>query len=76
MQHLEANNDHQYGFCHSRLCETVLIALLHDLSYHYNTGIQADIIFTDFTKAFNSVPHKRLLYKLRDRMNTMDFNSI
>ena len=34
MQHLEINNilsDHQYGFRHSRSCETLLIALLHDL---------------------------------------------
>ena len=55
MQHLKANNilsDHQYGFRHSCSCETLLIVLLHDLSYHYGTGIQTDIIFTDFAKTF------------------------
>ena len=67
MQHLEINNilsDHQYGFCHSRSCETLLIALLHDLSRYYDIGIQTDMIFTDFAKAFDTAPHKRLLYKL------------
>ena len=67
MKHLETNNilsDHQYGFRHSRSCETLLITLLHDLSCCYDTGIQTDIIFTDFAKAFDTVPHQRLLYKL------------
>ena len=67
MKHLETNNiltDHQYGFRHSRSCETLLITLLHDLSRCYDTGIQTDIIFTDFAKAFDTVPHQRLLYKL------------
>ena len=64
MQHLEINNIlsyHQYGFRHSRSCETLLIALL---SRYYDVGIQIDMIFTDFAKAFDTVPHKRLLYKL------------
>ena len=52
MQHLEVNNilsDHQYGFRHSRSCETLLITLLHDLSHchGYDAEIQTDIIFTD-----------------------------
>jgi len=67
MQHLEVNNilsDHQYGFCHSRSCETLLITLLHDLSHCYDAGIQTDIIFRDFAKAFDSVPYKRLLHKI------------
>jgi len=47
MQHLEINNilsDHQYGFCHSRSCETLLMTLLHDLTHCYDAGIQTDII--------------------------------
>ena len=38
--------------------------LLHDLSHCYDVGIQTNMIFTDFVKAFDIVPHKRLLYKL------------
>ena len=65
MKHLETNNilsDHHFGHSHS--CETLLITLLHDLSCCYDTGIQTDIIFTDFAKAFDTVPHQHLLYKL------------
>jgi len=57
MQHIETNHilsDHQYGFHHSRSCECQC----------YDTGTQTDIIFTDFAKAFDTVPHKCLLYKL------------
>ena len=67
MKHLETNNiltDHQYGFRHSRSCETLLITLLHELSHCYDIGIQTDITFTDFAKAFDTVPHQRLMYKL------------
>jgi len=67
MKHLETKNiltDHQYGFQHSHSCETLLITLLHELSRCYDTGIQTDIIFTDFAKAFDTVPHQRLMYKL------------
>ena len=35
----------------------------HDF-HCYDVGIQTDLIFTDFAKAFDTVPHKRLLYKL------------
>ena len=38
--------------------------MLHDLSRCYDTGIQTDIIFTDFAKVFDTVPHQRLFYKL------------
>ena len=67
MKHLEANNilsEQQYGFRHSHSCDTLLITLLHDLSHCYDAGIQIDLIFTDFAKAFDTVPHQRLLYKL------------
>ena len=67
MKHLESNNilsEQQYGFCHSRSCDTLLITLLHDLSHCYDAGIQTDLIFTDFTKVFDTVSHQCLLYKL------------
>ena len=58
MKHLEANNvlcEQQYGFRHSHSCDTLLITLLHDLSHCYDAGIQTDLIFTDFAKAFDMV---------------------
>ena len=50
-------------------CETQLVQFIHDLQKNldgaHNRGHkQADLIIMDFAKAFDKVPHKRLLYKL------------
>ena len=67
MKHLEKNNilnDLQHGFRQGRSCEVQLISLLDDLTINYNRSIQTDMIITDFAKAFDVIPHQRLLYKL------------
>ena len=66
-EHLEQYNvltDFQYGFRKRRSCETQLIVTLHDLVTAVNEGKQVDAFFLDFSKAFDRVPHERLLYKL------------
>ena len=35
------------------------------MSHSHNKNIQTDIIIMDFAKAFDKVPHKHLLYKLK-----------
>ena len=68
MKHLETNNIlncHQHGFRHNYSCETQLISLVQDLTLNYDKDIQTDLISMDFTKAFDTVPHCRLLYKLQ-----------
>ena len=67
MQHLESNNilyDLQHGFRQNQSCETQLIQFIHELMSNHDKNIQSDIILMDFAKAFDKVPHKRLLYKL------------
>ena len=67
MKHLESNNilyDLQYGFRQGGSCEAQLISLLDDLTLNYDRSLQTDLIITDFSKAFDVVPHRRLLYKL------------
>ena len=67
MRHLEGNNilyELQHGFRESKSCETQLISLLHDLAQNLDHGVQTDLISLDFAKAFDTVPHSRLLYKL------------
>ena len=54
----------QNGFVSVKSCETELISLLHDLTQNLDQSIQTDLISLDFAKAFNTVPHNRLLYKL------------
>ena len=59
-------SDCQHGFRQKRSCETQLIGFFDDLARNMQNGGQIDIIIMDFSKAFDKVPHKRLLYKLAD----------
>jgi len=38
---------------------------MDDWTAQLDYGGQVDIIYTDFAKAFNTVPHRILLFKLR-----------
>jgi hypothetical protein len=66
MEHLESNNivyEMQYGFRTNRSCESQIISLTHQLEQNNVKNIQTDLIIMDFTKAFEKVPHKRLISK-------------
>ena len=59
-KHLENNGilcDSQHGFRKNRSCEKQLITTLHDLAYRLNSGEQVNVLFLDFSKAFDKVPH-------------------
>ena len=45
-------------------CETQLIGLTQELHEHLEEKGQVDIIILDFSKAFDKVPHQRLMSKL------------
>ena len=67
MTHLESNNilhDAQHGFRKRRSCESQLIVTIQDLAHNIDSKGQTDVILLDFSKAFDKVPNKRLLYKL------------
>jgi hypothetical protein len=57
-------SDKQYGFIKNRSTVVQLLRILDDWSNSLNQGKQVDVIYTDFEKAFDKVPHKRLLSKL------------
>ena len=68
MEHLNSNNiliEKQHGFRSQHSCVTQLISLVEDLSCALDQQKQTDVILLDFAKAFDSVPHQRLLSKLR-----------
>ena len=58
-------SDIQHGFRKHHSCETQLLITLEDLARNLDHGKQSDIILLDFAKAFDTVPHQRLLLKLR-----------
>lgn len=67
MKFLDSNNffhPSQHGFRKGFSCETQLATFLHDLHTNLDTNLQTDAIFLDFAKAFDKVPHQRLLLKL------------
>ena len=57
--------DCQHGFRKRRSCETQLIMTVDDLARGLNEKEQVDAILLDFSKAFDKVPHQRLLLKLQ-----------
>ena len=54
----------QHGFRNKHSCNTQLIETVDDFARALNKGRQLDVIALDLSKAFDRVPHKRLLYKL------------
>ena len=54
----------QHGFRERRSCETQLLTLVHELASNLDKGSRTDLIILDFAKAFDKVPHERLLRKL------------
>ena len=37
------------------------ITTLHDMMHHWHVNVQLDMAVLDFSKAFDTVPHNRLL---------------
>ena len=54
----------QHGFVRKKACVTNLLETLDFISSKLVKGECVDIIFLDFLKAFDMVPHRRLLKKL------------
>ena len=67
-QHLDENkflSECQHGFVTGRSCVTNLLWVLRDWTSSLDKSAPVDAIYLhDFAKAFDSVPHERLLRKL------------
>ena len=67
ISHMETNNlfsTAQHGFIKERSCSTQLLELTEELTEALDSSEDIDIIYLDFRKSFDKVPHKRLLKKL------------
>ena len=69
MSFLESNKliiNNQHGFRVGHSCTTQLLELIEDFTDYFELGIPYDCIYLDFAKAFDSVPHQRLLTKVNN----------
>ena len=67
LNHLVSNkllSENQHGFIAGRSCTTQLLEVLDTWSKILEDGDNIDVIYLDFAKAFDTVPHRRLLKKL------------
>ena len=54
----------QHRFTKGKSCVTQLLEFLEDITQAIDNGEDVDVVYLDFCKAFDKVPHKRLLTKL------------
>ena len=54
----------KFGFLKGKSCLPKLLSPFHDWARERNKGLITDAIFFDLWKAFDSVPHKRVLAKI------------
>ena len=67
MTHLSQHNlrDTQHGFLPKRPCQTNILLYLELPTSCIDKGLDIDVLYLDFVKAFDKVPHKRLLKKVQ-----------
>jgi hypothetical protein len=67
-EHLTTNkllSDDQFGFTGGRSCVTQLLVTLNDWFGLLEDGLSVDAVYLDLKKAFDTVPHHRLVTKLK-----------
>ena len=67
-EYLEENkliNNSQHGFRQKRSCLTNLLEYMEEVTKTVDSGQNIDMVYLDFSKAFDKVPIKRLLIKVR-----------
>ena len=58
-------NPSQHGFLKARSCLTNVLCFFEEINKWVDEGSPVDVIYLDFQKAFDKVPHQRLLLKLK-----------
>ena len=67
VEHLDRHNlirSSQHGFTKGRSCLTNLLSFMEHVTKSVDEGNSVDIVYLDFAKAFDKVPHVRLFKKL------------
>ena len=67
MDHLERNeviSDVQHGFVQGKSCQTQLLTVIEEWTKWMEERKPFDCFYFDYRKAFDSVPHMRLMRKI------------
>ena len=70
LKHIEEQallRENQHGFCKGKSCLTNLLEFFEKVNRHVDAGEPVDIVYLDFQKAFDAVPHQRLLRNLHSQ---------
>jgi len=59
----------QHGFTQKCSCLTNLLEFMEIITQHVDDGLPVDVIYLDFHKAFDKVPHARLIEKSESSWN-------
>jgi hypothetical protein len=65
--HLEKHKliiESQHGFINGRSCLTNLLSFYSSIVEAVDSGKDCDVVYLDFSKAFDTVPHERLIKKI------------
>jgi len=68
VEHLEKHElirESQHGFVKKKSCLSNLLVFIEEVTSYLDSGYPVDVIYLDFQKAFDKVPHHRLLMKLQ-----------
>ena len=64
--------DSQNGFVSGKSCLTNLIEFFEGVTKKVDEGSAVDVAYIDFSKAFDKVPHGRLLHKVKSHRTETD----
>lgn len=62
--HASCLSTKQYRFIENRSTALQLLQILDKWTEYLENGGQVDVMYSDFEKAFDKIPHKRLISKL------------